>query len=324
MRRRDHRARRSRTRQILRQGPPPKSQRSRRTIPSMPLAAGQAMSARSTSARSGSSASERCARARRAQARHDRARRLEHDRSASPASRCSRPPANRARSTCARSRLRTPFPKTRCAAPATSASRYLSDRASASAAATSRARGCRWAATAGCFVRRRRGQRPPRRPRGDLRGRHARGSRRLAQRRRSPQYFRISARTRSRSRTAAFQSLPSGAIGAPKVTAIGERRGNQVPSRSTERTPRSATGTTGMPACAATWNAPVRNGSRPGRRSSVPSGKMASDSPCLRRHRQLVGVLGALLHVEALDEHRAEALEQGAHHPVVRRTRAWR
>ena len=37
----------------------------------------------------------------------------------------------------------------------------------------------------------------------------------------SPQYFSTSARTRSRSLTAAFQSPPSGAIGAPMVTAIG-------------------------------------------------------------------------------------------------------
>ena len=72
-----------------------------------------------------------------------------------------------------------------------------------------------------------------------------------------------------------------------KVAAIGARRGYQVSSRSTERTPRSDTGTTGMPACAATWNAPARNGIRPLWRISVPSGKTISETPSLAGLHQL-------------------------------------
>ncbi len=95
----------------------------------------------------------------------------------------------------------------------------------------------------------------------------------------SPQYCRISARTRSRRRTAAAQSVPSGAMGAHTVTATGARRAYQVPSRSTERTPRSATGTTGTPAWPATWNAPARNAISPVLRVRVPSGNTTSEAP---------------------------------------------
>src|SRR6185295_1667291 len=132
----------------------------------------------------------------------------------------------------------------------------------------------------------------------------------------SPQALRISARTRSRSLTAAFQSRPSGAIGAAMVTATGARRRYQVSSRNTERTPRSATGTTGICACAAVWKAPVRKGRRPVCRWSLPSAKTMRLVPS-RGAGQLVGVLGALLHVEALDELRAEAAKEDARDEAV-------
>jgi len=77
----------------------------------------------------------------------------------------------------------------------------------------------------------------------------------------------------------AFQSLPSGCTGGAKLTATAARRRDQVPSRSTERAPRSATGTTGTPACAAAWKAPARNAISPGRRWKVPSGNTMSETP---------------------------------------------
>ena len=57
------------------------------------------------------------------------------------------------------------------------------------------------------------------------------------------------------------------------------RRGNQCPSRKIERVPRNTTGMTGTRACAATTNAPMRKGSKPGMRRNVPSGKNPSGRP---------------------------------------------
>ena len=57
---------------------------------------------------------------------------------------------------------------------------------------------------------------------------------------------------------------------------------------------------------------------RPLWRTSVPSGNTISDTPFFAACNQRVGVLGAALHVEALDEHRADASHQRAAEEIVR------
>ncbi len=95
----------------------------------------------------------------------------------------------------------------------------------------------------------------------------------------SPQWRKIVARAASRSRTAAAQSSPSGEMAGSTITSSRPRRGNHEPARNIERVPRIVTGTTGVPACAAATNAPIRNSSSPGIRVKVPSGKNPSDCP---------------------------------------------
>src|SRR6266571_6740240 len=90
---------------------------------------------------------------------------------------------------------------------------------------------------------------------------------------------RISARVRFLSSIAPFQSAPTGSSGALKVALTAPRRNSHWPSRSTERVPRKVSGTTGAPACAATANAPILKGSRPGARRNVPSGNTMRERP---------------------------------------------
>jgi hypothetical protein len=63
----------------------------------------------------------------------------------------------------------------------------------------------------------------------------------------SPQPARIAVRTRSRRRTAAAQSWPSGRSGALTTIWMRARLGNHCPSRNTEPVPRTAAGTRGVP-----------------------------------------------------------------------------
>src|SRR5712691_5672438 len=90
---------------------------------------------------------------------------------------------------------------------------------------------------------------------------------------------RISVRVRFLSSIAPFQSAPAGSSGALKVALTAPRRNSHWPSRSTERVPRKVSGTTGAPACAATANAPILKGSRPGARRNVPSGNTMRERP---------------------------------------------
>ena len=78
---------------------------------------------------------------------------------------------------------------------------------------------------------------------------------------------------RQRSLTAAAQSAPSGMIGSPTRTLTAPACGNQESERKIERVPLIVTGTIGAVASAAAVKAPIWNGSRPGIRVKVPSGK---------------------------------------------------
>ena len=94
-------------------------------------------------------------------------------------------------------------------------------------------------------------------------------------------------------------------MGAAISTRIAPRRATQVPSRRTERAPRSATGTTGTPARAAATKAPLRKGRSPARRVERAFGENDQRRAAPDRLDQHVGMLDASGDIEALDEDRA-------------------
>ena len=95
------------------------------------------------------------------------------------------------------------------------------------------------------------------------------------------QRSRISARTSSRSLTAASKPFPFAPTGFPTRIEIEPRCGNHWPLRNIERVPLMVTGTTGTSVWAATRNAPIWKASRPGILVSVPSGNETIRSPAL-------------------------------------------